>query len=153
MFVLLLLQDYVIELLLPWISGLSSQKGTIFYKDLAGLIFNELIWWLIYLILILLVLGFLRSHAAKRQLFPRLSHREGVMLPLFVFSIFLITLFVAHYTLLRFPNSSDEYIYLFQAKNLSVGTFWISHIPLSVFTFNHLFKMSGLAGRFPPGCH
>jgi hypothetical protein len=60
---------------------------------------------------------------------------------------------LAKFILNEFPNSSDEYVYLFQAETLSQGQLLNKPHPLhQFFTFNHLFQNSDVwIGRFPPG--
>jgi hypothetical protein len=60
---------------------------------------------------------------------------------------------VAFRTLESFPNSSDEYAYLYQARTLSEGKLWeASHELHDFFYFNHIASKDGIAvSRFPPG--
>ena len=66
---------------------------------------------------------------------------------------FSTTILVSHFTLEQFPNSSDEYAYLMQAKTLSHGKL-AEKAPLfpAAFHYNHIaIKDHVRVGRFPPG--
>lgn len=60
---------------------------------------------------------------------------------------------IAVLVLQRFPNSADEYAYLFQAETLSQGRLWNEATPLPEhFAFIHLAVRDGKwVSRFPPG--
>jgi hypothetical protein len=62
-------------------------------------------------------------------------------------------LLVATLVLQRFPNSADEYAYLFQADTLQALRLWNEVHPLQeFFTFSHIAEQDGKwVGRFPPG--
>jgi hypothetical protein len=55
--------------------------------------------------------------------------------------------------LLNFPNSGDEYVYLYQAETLAAGRLWNQALPSpDIFALNYLIQDSGRAfGSFPPG--
>jgi hypothetical protein len=64
-----------------------------------------------------------------------------------------IAIFIASVTLDQFPNSADEYVYIFQAEDLSRGKLWsdVHDVP-EFFEFHHLLQKDGKwIGRFPPG--
>lgn len=55
--------------------------------------------------------------------------------------------------LLDFPNSGDEYVYLYQARTLAAGRLWNPAPPVAdLFSFNYIAHDAGRAyGTFPPG--
>jgi hypothetical protein len=80
------------------------------------------------------------------------AHRAAVWtagVPLVVAALAAINRFV----LLGFPNSGDEYAYLYQAWTLSAGRLWNTPIePAEVFAFNYIVQEPGrVFGSFPPG--
>jgi hypothetical protein len=60
---------------------------------------------------------------------------------------------IGHYILEQFPNSGDEYVYVYQAKTISDGKLWEeAHDLPQFFRFNHIAQKDGIrVGRFPPG--
>jgi hypothetical protein len=60
---------------------------------------------------------------------------------------------INQFVLLGFPNSGDEYVYLYQARTLAAGRLWNSPIePAEVFAFNYIVQEPGRAfGSFPAG--
>ncbi len=80
------------------------------------------------------------------------QHRGAVLAagaPLVVLALALINRFV----LLDFPNSGDEYIYLYQARTMAAGRLWNAPLePAGVFAFNYLVQEPGrVFGSFPVG--
>jgi hypothetical protein len=69
--------------------------------------------------------------------------------PLIVLALVAINQFV----LLGFPNSGDEYAYLYQARTLAAGRLWNAPIePADVFAFNYIVQEPGrVFGSFPVG--
>lgn len=57
------------------------------------------------------------------------------------------------FVLLGFPNSGDEYVYLYQAQTMAAGRLWNSPIePAAVFAFNYIVQEPGrVFGSFPIG--
>jgi hypothetical protein len=55
--------------------------------------------------------------------------------------------------LLDFPNSGDEYVYLYQARTYAAGRLWHAAPPVAdLFSFNYIAHDAGRAyGTFPPG--
>ncbi len=60
---------------------------------------------------------------------------------------------IAFFVLQQFPNSSDEYVYVYQAETLSKGKLFNAAPPVAEsFNFNHIAHKDGISvGRFPPG--
>jgi 4-amino-4-deoxy-L-arabinose transferase-like glycosyltransferase len=61
--------------------------------------------------------------------------------------------YYSHRVLDRFPNSADEYAYLFQAETFAKGRLWNpTHRLQPFFSFRHIAERDGKwVGRFPPG--
>ena len=55
--------------------------------------------------------------------------------------------------LLNFPNSGDEYVYLYQAQTMAAGRLWNAALPApDIFQLNYLIQEPGRTfGSFPPG--
>lgn len=80
------------------------------------------------------------------------AHRAAVWAagaPLVVLALAAINRFV----LLGFPNSGDEYAYVYQAQTLAAGRLWNAPIePADVFFFNYIVQEPGrVFGSFPVG--
>ena len=80
------------------------------------------------------------------------QHRAAVWAagaPLVVLALAAINRFV----LLGFPNSGDEYVYLYQAQTLAAGRLWNAPIdPAGAFAFNYIVQEPGrVFGSFPVG--
>ena len=80
------------------------------------------------------------------------AHRSAVWVagaPLVVLALAAINRFV----LLGFPNSGDEYAYLYQAQTLAAGRLWNTPLePPDVFYFNYIVQEPGrVFGSFPVG--
>jgi hypothetical protein len=60
---------------------------------------------------------------------------------------------IHQFVLLDFPNSGDEYVYLYQARTMAAGRLWNSPIePPAVFAFNYIVQEPGrVFGSFPIG--
>ena len=70
-----------------------------------------------------------------------------------VITALLILVTIALGVLRNFPNSADEYCYLYQARTMAEGRLWNDPHPLEpFFTFNYIQARDGkLFGVFPPG--
>jgi hypothetical protein len=81
----------------------------------------------------------------------RLSSRASAIVVIAL--AFIAILVIGHYVLDRFPNSGDEYVYVYQAKTMANGKlFGKAHDLPQFFHFNHIAQKDGIfVGRFPPG--
>ena len=72
---------------------------------------------------------------------------------LFLAAVLIVLILIASVVLQRFPNSADEYAYLFQAATLQQFRLWNEVHPLQeFFTVSHIGERDGRwVGRFPPG--
>jgi hypothetical protein len=82
-----------------------------------------------------------------------LARREHLALPLLLAAGFLLLGFFAYGVLEDFPNSADEYAYVFQAETFRHGRLWNPPSPVTdFFRHNHLIDKDGkFLSRFPPG--
>lgn len=97
-------------------------------------------------------LGDAARRAARIALFSGPAARASTR-RLFLAGLFILLTFLAWFVLLRFPNSADEFAYLFQAATLQELRFWNATHPVQeFFTFSHIAEQEGRwVGRFPPG--
>lgn len=74
------------------------------------------------------------------------------ILVFYIGSFLLITAF-AYFILMRFPNSADEYAYIFQSMTFHDGKLWNNTHPLQeFFSYIHILQHEGKwVSRFPPG--
>lgn len=82
-----------------------------------------------------------------------LLRKTSLTLHVTVAAVFLLTTVVAFLVLQEFPNSADEYAYVFQAESLSRGVLWDTPHPLrDFFEFEHIAEFQNKwLSRFPPG--
>lgn len=127
---------------------IDKQQGKGFMIDLSRLVYTEIIWLIGFVLVTILVKVFIASNSNLNRFLDYSINYKWVIL----FSA-LVILFISNYVLLGFPNSSDEYVYLFQGETLSDFRFHDSPHPLrQFFNFNHLFQSDQIwIGRFPPG--
>ena len=92
---------------------------------------------------------FARWTAAADRVHRRRTLAASVGAPLIVLALAAINAFI----LLGFPNSGDEYVYLYQAQTLAAGRLWNTPLlPAEVFAFNYIVDEPGRAfGSFPVG--
>jgi 4-amino-4-deoxy-L-arabinose transferase-like glycosyltransferase len=124
-----------------------------YFRDLVSMMSFELVW----LILIISLTWFFVANPAVTAYFAGIERgllrQSRFYVSAILIGFFLIAVFFAYVVLDQFPNSSDEYVYVFQAETLSEGKLWVDAHPLEVFfRFNHLAHKDGISvGRFPPG--
>ena len=134
---------------LPW----DNEKSAGFYRDLLQLFFSELLWlaaffalawaFVVYVPLLKIVDAIETRFLSKSLIYP-------VMV---ITASFIASVLVSYFTLRQFPNSSDEYVYLYQAETLAQGKLWqATHDLPNFFSFNNIAQKDGISvGRFPPG--
>lgn len=142
--------------ILDFVMGFFSpepDKSTAFYQDFVGLILNEILWLAGFLVVAWLFVVYNPFSSTVRSLENTLLGNTTLAAGGIILLSFLASVFVAYGTLDSFPNSSDEYAYLYQAKTLSEGKLWeASHELHDFFYFNHIANKDGIAvSRFPPG--
>jgi hypothetical protein len=128
-------------------------KSDKFYYDLFRLGITELLW--LSLIFIIAIILYSKSSLLYRldnlERTAVINHRRVSNLLILVAGI--STVVVAIAVLQQFPNSSDEYVYLYQAETLRAGKLYYNAPPVEEsFGFNHIAHKDGISvGRFPPG--
>jgi len=101
-----------------------------------------------------LLLGWHRSAAGVAERVARLGLRAPARSrALALLAVFAAGVLVSALVLLHFPNSADEFSYLFQAETYASGRPWIDEHPVQAFVqFMHSKVLDGRwVGRFPPG--
>jgi len=98
-----------------------------------------------------LLAAFLRDGAFRFFDFSA-KHSKAFLIITAVFSIILLSSF-ALFVLQDFPNSADEYAYIFQAETFLQKRLWNEpHPAQEFFSFAHIAQMEGKwVSRFPPG--
>lgn len=127
-----------------------GRKTVYFYTDLFRLASFELLWYAGLILLFMLIVAYVPLSRMTGAI-SRLSSRTAAVVVIVLG--FLMILVIGHYVLDRFPNSGDEYVYLYQAKTMANGKLWErAHDLPRFFHFNHIAQKDGiLVGRFPPG--
>jgi hypothetical protein len=145
-------ESTIIQKLSPYFPS-SDENSPGYYSDLITFLFSEAIWIAVLLLLTLYFARFgnLLENVSRVELY--LSRNRWMTRALILFSFVMITVVVATVGLEQFPNSADEFVYLFQAEQLSDGKFWDEVHPVpDFFEFHHLAQKDGKwVGRFPPG--
>lgn len=128
-------------------------KSMIYWIDLTYMLYNELARICIFIIATV----YLAQHTNIQSIFNRIDQKlvqnskvtVGVTVALFT----ILSVYVAAYILDSFPNSADEYAYLFQAEAISRGKLWDTpHQLKDFFEFHHIAQINNMwIGRFPPG--
>ncbi len=147
-----LIENHLLLLLKP--AALAEpDKSLEFYRDLFRIMISEVLWaagllclsWtLLYHFPFQRLLGYVN----------RISIDRSSMLPtLIILLSFGISVIVSFRTLESFPNSSDEYAYLYQAETFANGNLWeTAHEESDFFHFNHIVQKDHISvSRFPPG--
>jgi hypothetical protein len=145
-------EPWILEKLSPKFPK-SEENEPGYYADMVGFLVGEGVW---IVILIIATVYF----SLYGNLLERIHRLESAMLAnrrrtmwAIIISFVIVTVLVATAALEQFPNSADEYVYLFQAQQLSEGNLWSDVHPVpDFFEFHHLAQKDGKwVGRFPPG--
>ncbi|HEY0741881.1 MAG TPA: glycosyltransferase family 39 protein [Chryseosolibacter sp.] len=142
--------------ILSFVSGVfpvEPYKSTAFYLDFVKLIFNEVLWIAGFLAVAWLYVVYDPFSSTVRSFEQTILGNTTAAAATIIIISFAASLLVAFGTLQSFPNSSDEYAYLYQAQTISQGKLWESaHELHDFFYFNHIANKDGIAvSRFPPG--
>lgn len=131
----------------------SVRQGETFFVDLVFLARAESLWIGFFLLLVLMFFIYPSRETLEKGLSIRSRTKALYFMMLTALAFFLITVRVAGQTLEAFPNSSDEYAYLFQAKMFSDDKLWArAHDLPDFFYINNIPQHEGiLVSRFPPG--
>ncbi len=131
----------------------SPRQGFAFYKDLVDLMGRESLWLSFFFLLVYILAFYPSQERLKRLLHLRVIKNHFFYATIILSVYFITTCLVSFYTLEEFPNSSDEYAYVFQAEMLGEGKLWESaHDLPDFFYYNNIAQHDGImVGRFPPG--
>jgi hypothetical protein len=147
-----LLEDQLVSFIIS-LFPVEKDKSYFFYSDFLHIIFTELLWLSAFFMLawILVIYAPLPQWFHKSEYVLR--SRANVFAAAVIAISFVLSLYVSNTTLETFPNSSDEYAYLYQAKTLGDSKLWeFAHDQPDFFYFNHIANKDGISvSRFPPG--
>lgn len=149
---LILFEDGIVRIIMDWYPP-SERQGQVFYHDLVSLARIEILW-LGAFVLLTIVLTRHTGRAALNNFLRVTSETKAAYYMMIITSaFFLSTVFIGDNVLENFPNSSDEYAYLFQAEMFSDGKWWVrAHDLPDFFYLNNVTQHDGiLVSRFPPG--
>jgi len=115
------------------------EKSIAFYKDLLWLTFTELLWLTGYFAFAWLFVRYMPLFRTAQQVEQSFISHQSIYATIIICASFVSSIFISKRTLEAFPNSSDEYVYLFQASTMSKGKLWESaHDLPNFFFFNHI---------------
>jgi hypothetical protein len=128
-------------------------RSHLFLNDLLHLVFSEMLWLSGFLLLAWIIGVYVPINRLVDKMEAGITSRPLTYVTTVISLSFVVSLIVSYYTLDQFPNSSDEYVYLYQAETFSKGKLWEqAHALPDFFYFNHIAQKDGLSvGRFPPG--
>lgn len=131
----------------------SPIQGFVFYIDLVRLAASEVLWIGFFFLLACVLMVYPFHARLERVMRMGVSIRSHSFVILVLFAFFITTLCISVNTLEQFPNSSDEYAYLFQAEMFSRGKLWVpAHDLPDFFYHNNITEYEGiLVSRFSPG--
>lgn len=131
----------------------SAGEGIVYYADLIELTATEVLWGSFFFFLVCA----LSIHVPATGLNKFADAARFTTSGISVVTVFLLfgvsVLATALVTLEQFPNSSNEYAYLFQAEMLGRGRLWErSHVLPDFFHFNNIIQQDGIiVSKYPPG--
>jgi hypothetical protein len=127
-----------------------ERKSELFYRELFRVVFTDLLWYAAFILLFMLIVAYI----PLSRLTDGISRASSLPSTVAVIVLgFVVTLVIANYVLDQFPNSGDEYVYLYQGKTMAEGKLVErAHDLPEFFHFNHIAQKDGIkVGRFPPG--
>lgn len=132
---------------------MTQGKTPAYYNDLFRLAAFEMIWVSGLLVLALVLYNYRVALLPIEKVSHLFKRYPGQSMLVMIAACALLVVATAFVVLKQFPNSSDEYVYVFQAKTLSSGKLWEKSHPVDKsFGFNHMAIRDGrTVGRFPPG--
>jgi hypothetical protein len=124
-----------------------------YYHDLFRLGIAELLWLSVSIILAIGLYSRSTLLFNLDALETKLITNHRTVAHTLIAIVTALVVVIAFFVLQQFPNSSDEYVYLYQARTLSDGKFYYDAPPVEeAFGFNHIAHKDGISvGRFPPG--
>lgn len=131
----------------------SFGKGESYYRDYIYIARVEVLWVGLFFLISLLLALYTSNNVLDRHLRVTSGAKVKYYVMLVACGYFLITLLITNYVLEGFPNSSDEYAYIFQAEMFSRDKLWERAHDLPDFFYNNnIAQHDGIiVSRFPPG--
>ncbi|MBT1702833.1 glycosyltransferase family 39 protein [Chryseosolibacter indicus] len=128
-------------------------KSMVYWIDLTYMLYNELVRICIFIIATVYLAQNVNTQSLFNKIEGRLLKNTTATIGATVLLFTVLSTFVAAYILDAFPNSADEYAYLFQAEAISRGKLWDTpHQLKDFFEFHHIAQVNDVwVGRFPPG--
>lgn len=147
-----LFEDAIVSMAARYLPS-DDGKTVSYYQDLFRLGIAEMLW---LSITIIIALGLYTQSSLLMRLDAiekRIVSNHRLVARYLIAATGVAVVFIAFFVLMEFPNSSDEYVYVYQAETISEGRFVNEAPPIEKsFGFNHLAQKDGVAvGRFPPG--
>lgn len=143
------------ELVQYLMSVLNSEHPEGYYLHKVRLVVDEFLWIAVFFLIPIYWVLSNRNHFSKtfHVVESKLLLKPTLTVSIIIGCFIIVAYFTASITLEEFPNSADEYAYLFQADDFSQGRLWNevhSHAPF--FDFHHIIqKDDKWISRFPPG--
>lgn len=140
------------HLIIPYFEP-EPDKSFGFYRDFLRLCFNEMLWLSFFGLVTLILLIYVPMTETFTWIDRQTAGRTGLITTLVICISLLAVIYIAYDTLATFPNSGDEYVYLYQAQTLAEGRLWNEAHPMDeFFLYSHIAQKDGInVGRFPPG--
>lgn len=140
------------RLIIPYFPE-EPDKSFGFYRDFVRLCLNEMLWVSFFGLTTVVLFTYFPIDQAFAYINRHLVRRVDLYTTILLCLSLLCFISIAYYTLQAFPNSGDEYVYVYQAQTLSEGKLWNEAHPLNeFFLYSHIAQKEGIAvGRFPPG--
>lgn len=128
-------------------------KSATYYHDLFRLGGYELLWTALLLAVWMLFYSWRSLNLIAGSVKLGRAVAAGRFLWLLCLAFATAVMVISVPVLQAFPNSSDEYVYLYQARTMTEGRLWEDSHPVEKsFGFNHIAIKDGMmVGRFPPG--
>jgi hypothetical protein len=132
---------------------LQRDKSLAYWIDLTHMLYREFFILCLFIVATVYLAQYGNMQLLLQKFEGVILKRPPLTLSVIVFSFFILSIVVAVYVLDVFPNSSDEYDYLFQAEVISRGQLWDKPHPLPDFfdLFHLAQKQDKWISRFPPG--
>lgn len=152
LFVLLIVFETEMAGFIRSISSPTEIQGDVFYLDIVYLMRTEILW-LGFFLLLASALACLSEKSLNSFFDIRLKGKALFYMMITATTFFFATILVSTEILEEFPNSADEFAYLFQADMFAAGKLWErAHDLPDFFHNNHLIQFEGIRlSRFPPG--
>jgi hypothetical protein len=138
------------------IEGQSLQPISSYYQRTDNLFVNLFIYpmlGLLVFVIVTLFVGFEKIYIFCLKIFDLFAKHERLFLLLACVVSFSLLACISIFILQDFPNSGDEYAYIYQAKTYLAGRFWNEPHPLQqFFSLFRVIETNGkMIGQYTPG--